>query len=424
MKKIFKILKYIIIIWLVVWNFNHWSWYLTRNKFGYFKHSNHIYLYENGLRKTINNILDIENNKFIALYSSDSKYDSLVYDIKKDTSKYVRFNSEIDYTNDGLALDKDRILLINVNIKKEYSNNNKQYKYIAIINTNTEKIEQIFEKKSYKHIKEKVLEEDKYIKTVKYIKLESGNIAIIYPLQEVIEIYYPKTNSSKIIYVKQAASMDTATLIPAKNNNILIFNSQHDNKNTFITEYDDNTGTIKQVGKIIARDYTDIIRKINDNEILIMGGYIPGKYNLYGYPKPCTKIEIYNIKKNKSKVIANADYIKKSLFYRWEIDGYDASAINKRYVLISCSQRIKDTSWLETILYIGLFYLAPAVNQYFEWEINQAYVLDTKKHKIYRGPKMDKYYESVNLYPLKNGYILLSGNEVLLFKPKKGIRNK
>ena len=258
--------------------FNHTSKY----KYGHFiKGINLKYSHYQGY----NNVFKLDNNNIFIL--GENGVPSELYDIKTNTVKEILFPQNLFYWSDGILLKNNRLILTNAHIANQ-KEKSVPYGSIVIVNLNNMTIEKVIEKRI------NITKEPKRI-TTGY--LLNDNKIFMYQYGE-IEIIDINSGSSRII---NDVKLPNGKIIPTKDNKILIFaNSDKEGKNNLvyncIYEFDILTKNIKKINEITPREYP-LIKKISDNQIIIVGSRSPKENNKI--------IEIYDINENKSKIISN-----------------------------------------------------------------------------------------------------------------------
>ncbi len=275
--KIFFVLLFVIALSCLILFGN-----INKYKYGYFIEGTNLkYNHYNGY----NNVFRLDDNNIFIL--GENGIPSELYDIKTNTVKEIIFPPNLFYWSDGILLKNNRLLLTNAHI----TNSNKKivpYGSIIILDLNNMQIEKVIAKyinvtKEPKRLTTAYLLSDNQIFMYQY-----GNI-------EIIDI---DSGTSTII---NDVNIPDGKFIPIQDNKVLIFaNSNKKNPNKFfydsIYEFDIITKKLILINQIEPRDYP-LIKKINSNEIVILGSRTPKENNKI--------IEIYNINENKSKKISN-----------------------------------------------------------------------------------------------------------------------
>lgn len=325
--------------------------YFFRYRFGYFEKggttnfphykSSDIVKLDDGNLLLIgdNTYYDDQNNNlstpFEIYFSDANKFEEIKFDI-----------GNLLYYPKGILLNDNKLLLTYVSQPP-----NMRYDLMAIVDLKTRKLEKVFKKKINIQRRPQVSSYPLYQE--QFLKLDNGKVFIINFAnpKTIIEIYSPKTNSSKLLNVDINKGFGSK-IIEAGKDKVLIFGpDRNDTKSisTDVLEYDDATETIKVVGKILNGKDIELT-KLNDNEILIYG----------------KDFEIYNIKNNSSKLVGTERFKKHRKFDnlagKWT---YSLIPVNEKYILItggtvgdgSLTFYRKSTEILDTET--GKFYVAP-----------------------------------------------------------------
>jgi len=339
---------------------------------------------------------------------------SEIYNAKTNKIEELRLPNNIRYQAKGILLKNNRLLLTHAydpsdnrypKIKKvgELTKDIKPpylYDSMAIVNLDTMRIEKVVKKRiNEKHIPD--------YKWTSFTLLKNNKILIIDFSNNLIEIYDLEKNTSKILSNTKINKNFGSIVVPIDANKALIFGStrlrsEEDPNLEYgelddVLEYDDKTEVINPVGKVIRRDFP-LVKKINNNEILIMGGSFDGKWDL-------REIEKYNIATNNSEIIAKLRQ-ERDFEITTYATSFNGALINNRYFLIAG----------------GSFGGKP-----LEITRKTTEILDLQDSSIIRGANMYKRQANYKIMPLENGNILLIGSKDLtnsrkiqIFKNLKG----
>lgn len=341
------------------------------------------------------NILILGNN----LYTDKFKQNSLseIYDVNTNSVKELHFpfENELYFMSNGKLLKNNRLLLTDAYMpnKNEYIEGKAfPYDSMAIINLNNMKIEKIIRKKINETFSPGTNEyyllfDNNKIYTRQYSETEHKYKA------EIIDL---ENDSSKILNDINLPE-DLYNIIPIKRNKLLFIThgyKENSDNYDYVYEYNTDTEQLKKVGKVIKRIFP-VVKKINDNEIIIAGGTNENRNKRYN------EIEIYNINTNESQVIANLQIERCTT----SIDGFNVVKLGENKLLIlngSCSRNEIFPSYSK---------LDPG---------RRPEILNMENHNIALGPILKLPYRNyVEAITLDNGNVFVSsGNFIHIYKQK------
>ena len=325
---------------------------------------------------------------------------SEIYNAKTNKIEELRLPNNIRYQAKGILLKDNRLLLTHAydpsdnsypKVKKvgeTIKDIDLPYLYdsMAIVNLDVLKVERVLKKKiNQKHLPN--------YKWTSFTLLENNKILIIDFSNNTMEICNLENNTSKILSNTKINKEFGSVVIAKGKNKALIFGPtklQYDNytdlkygESDDVLEYNDETEIIKPVGKVMRRDFP-LIKKINNNELLIMGGDFKGKWDL-------REIEKYNLDSNSSQVIAKLKQ-ERSFETTTKASSFNGTLIDDRYFLIAG----------------GSFGGKP-----LEITRKSTEILDLQNFTIIEGPKMHRRQANYKIITLNNGNILLIGSKYI-----------
>lgn len=235
---------------------------------------------------------------------------TMLYKHKTNKITQINFPKEIYYKPYGILLQNNKILLTSVINPNEFNYNDSKtfiYNSMAIVDLNTLKIEKIMKMKTDKNGNRVVKGFNVLLDNNKIFRISSSEER---NKETLIEIYDMDTNTSKIIK-EDKLNFWVLGAISTKPRKVLLFGNDKLSDQEFqkieygfkdnVYEYDDNTSTIKPVGKVIRRFNSKII-KLSNNKILIIGGEL--KLPNRTYPR-LKVIEMYDTNTNKSEIVSH-----------------------------------------------------------------------------------------------------------------------
>jgi len=207
------------------------------------------------------------------------------------------------------------------------------YDSMIIVNLNTMKVE--------KEIKKKINKTNMINpSSTKFALLDNNKLLIIDAEDKIGEVYDFKTDKSKVIKNVDINIDKMNALIPLTDGEALLFGSMvpEDPKNTQekfskVYKFSYATKTFKPVCKTINR-YDPIIRKVDSNRIIILGGKSAGTKGGTSFSLP--EIEIFNTKTNEAKVVARLPEAPCYLQYRG--NSFNGAMIDDKHFLIAGGQ--------------------------------------------------------------------------------------
>ena len=334
-----------------------------------------------------------------------------IYNPKENNFTKFSLPNNIAYQPMGLLLNNYKLLLTFVYDYKDskYSNYSTKmyppypYDSMAIVDLKNKKIEKIIQKKINKH-------NQPNFQYTSFTLLGNGKILIIDFFNKIAEIYNPNNNSSEILNLKidkepgskviangysQALIFGATNLFPEEFEKLSYYSED------YVEQYDDNSKTLKQVGKTLRRSFPSVM-KISQDKIIIFGGEIntlQKRYNIVN------EIEIYNPKINESKIIAQFNQKRK----------FEA---NK-------------TTFSGNLINDKLFLITGGVNGETPFKITKrsSEILNLETGDMYQGPNMKYAHANHQMIKLNDGNILIIGGRNLndnrkteLFKIRKGVK--
>ncbi len=336
---------------------------------------------------------------------------SEIYNAKTNKIEELRLPNNIRYQAKGILLKNNKLLLTHAydpsdksypKVKKvgELTKDIKPpylYDSMAVVNLNTVKVERVLKKKiNQKHIPD--------YKWTNFTLLENNKILIIDFPNNTMEIYNLENNTSKISPNTKINKEFGSVVITKDKNKALIFGPTklpYDKYTDLeygelddVLEYNDETEIINPVGKVMRRDFP-LIKKINNNKLLIMGGDFKGKWDL-------REIEIYNLNNNNSEVIAKLKQ-ERNFEITTQASSFNGALIDDKYFLIAG----------------GSFGGKP-----FEITKKTTEILDLQNFTIKEGPKMHRRQANYKMITLNNGNILLIGSKDIASSKKIQIFKK
>lgn len=400
MKKKYFVLAFLIIIILLVFSIKE----ISRYRFGYFVEGPELkyeHPWADVLKLEDGNVLVLGANQHEWLNEEDlknMKYANSVGIEKmviKETpaelyitneNKFIDFKmpNNILYQPKGILLKNNKLLLTfaydpnDKNIKyTEYAKAKRTtpfpYDSMAIIDLKTGKVEKIARKKIN-------INKEPCVDSTVFGLLENGKVAIFDINNDfIVEIYDPNDNTSEIVgKFDNLGHLLKAVTISKGKDNLLIFGIFYSSNTETgsVLEYNDNTKTVKLVGKTLKQE-NPIVKRISNNKILIVGKQ--GKFEIYNTDTNTSNIVAKILKKNSRKNDA-----------RLHKPSFSGAFIDKRYFLITGGNN-------------GSF---PFVQTDKTSE-----VFDLKTNKTYMGPNMIKPTDNHKSISLDNGYILLVGSD-------------
>lgn len=207
------------------------------------------------------------------------------------------------------------------------------YDSMIIVNLDTMKVE--------KEIKKKINETNMINPySTGFTILDNNKLLIIDAEDKIGEVYDFETDKSEVIKNIDIDIDKMDALIPLTDGEALLFGSMvpEDPKNeqekfSKVYKFSYTTKTFKPVGKTINR-YGSIIKKVDDNRIIILGGKSAGAKGDTGFSLP--EIEIFNTKTNESKVVARLSETPCYLQYRG--NSFNGAMIDDKHFLIAGGQ--------------------------------------------------------------------------------------
>ncbi len=323
---------------------------------------------------------------------------SEIYNAKTNKIEELRLPNNIRYQAKGILLKNNRLLLTHAydpsndsypKVKKvgELLKDIKQpylYDSMAVVNLNTLKVERVLKKK----INQKYIPDYKW---TNFTLLENNKVLIIDFLNNAIEICNLESNASKILpNTKINKEFGSVVITKGKNKGLIFGPTKLPHKKYSdlkygeldnVLEYDDATETVSTVGKVMRRDFP-LIKKINNNELLIMGGDFRGKWDL-------REIEKYNLDSNSSEIIAKLKQ-ERNFEITTKASSFNGALIDDRYFLIAG----------------GSFGGKP-----LEITRKSTEILDLQNFTITEGPKMHRRQANYKMITLNNENILLIGGK-------------
>lgn len=262
----------------------------------------------------------LDNNRILLIYAYNPNNDNYPID---DTAWEYRFC--LDDTKKHWATCKDQAKYF----KPPYV-----YDSMIVVNLDTMKVE--------KEIKKKINETNMINPySTGFALLDNDKLLIIDAEDKIGEVYDFETDTSKVLKDLKMDIDSLNTIIATRNGRALIFGSKvvvpNDNSSKQsdlldVYEYDDNTGDIKPVGKVMWR-YKPIIKKASEDKVIILGGKIerPGALDFN-----VQEIEIYNLKTNESNIVARMPEGRCFLQYRG--NSFNGAMIDDKHFLIAGGQ--------------------------------------------------------------------------------------
>ena len=407
MKKVFiGIIVLIVCVFISVWIIKE----IQKYRFGYFvegpnngnSHNNCVLKLDN------NNILYVKPNRLVEIYNSHNNK----------LLKTIDIPNKIKYQPKAILLQNNKLLLTaayleNINtqfvdtIPNKKPDNRFKFDSMIVLNLDNGEIENIIQKK--------INQEYPFLSSDSFTLLNNGKVLIIGGINgEFVEDYNPKTNMSKLLNLK-TSKISNNSIIPYATNQAFIFGTSVSNKairknskliNTdTVLVYDDKTETIKPAGITFSR-IGPIVKQINENEILIIGGKLTeciketkklGKMQTTRCsPLQVDEIEIYNTNTHDSKIVANLLNQRK-----YEINANTTSFSvefiddNHRYLLIT-------GGWKGDVA--------------FRHPLNTSEILDLKKYKIFNGPNTKYAHYFHKMFHIGNGKVMIMDGKPELFK--------
>lgn len=290
---------------------------------------------------------------------------SEIYNAKTNKIEELRLPNNIRYQAKGILLKNNRLLLTQAHVtsknKIHYSESLNPYNVMLIINIKTMQVEKIIEKKNASSF------------TSNFTLLDENNLLVVDLLNKIWEIYNLNTGESRFL---ENINIDCQTIIPKEQGKALIFNHTGN-----VYEYNNKNKEIKIVGNVFKRGFA-IIKKINDNELLIIGGTIDNAKNKR------LPIEIYNMKTNESKIITNMPDNRAYSINRGNT--FSGILLNNKYFLIAGGD---------------------ANNYPFETPLNNLLILDLSNYTIRSGPKLPYNITAPAMFKMSNNTVSIIGNK-------------
>lgn len=258
-----------------------------------------------------------------------------IYNPKENNFTKFSLPNNIAYQPMGLLLNNYKLLLTFVYDYKDskYSNYSTKmyppypYDSMAIVDLKNKKIEKIIQKKINKH-------NQPNFQYTSFTLLGNGKILIIDFFNKIAEIYNPNNNSSEILNLK-IDKEPGSKVIANGYSQALIFGATPEEfeklsyySEDYVEQYDDNSKTLKQVGKTLRRSFPSVM-KISQDKIIIFGGEINALQKRYNI---VNEIEIYNPKINESKIIAQFNQKRK---FEANKTTFSGNLINDKLFLIT-----------------------------------------------------------------------------------------
>ena len=395
------------ILLLSFWFFNIFLSHICR--FGYLVHGDSYVYPHNGKSFIVpldnGNLLFLGENMHESLkeescsISSTPKFlPSEVYNIK--TGKFEKFDMPSDflYLPMGIMLKDNKLFLPfaaplnNVDMYKDGSVCWVQYNYFAVVDLDTKRLIQM----KHKKIDEKYDMAPEYTTSV---LLNNGNVLVLDFYNNKFELYNPKLNAYKLLYIKLEANKfySYATSLGDK---VLLLGGGNADYNK-VLELDPTRENLKPVGKVRLR-YDQTIKMLSNGNFVLFGGVSDNSTDV-------REVELYDVLTNKSKVITR---LKKQHSLNFGLNFLSGDLIDDSLLLVSGGNR----------LYYPFYY-----------ESTDSEIVNVETGKVYSGPKLYMHDAFHSIIRLKNGNLLIvpiyrrtdskkSDRQVEVFKLRKGNR--
>jgi len=366
-----------IILICVIFNIANTLW---RSRFGYFVEGPELKYEHRGadvLKLEDGNVLIIGEHKYVCPTKTleKSSRETIncikkqvmeipfeIYDAKNNVVKTQNGVRGFIYKPNGILMKNNRLLLIHAH-KIEQGNYKKMsnpYDLMLIVDLKTMKVENVIKKRNYST-------------DTSFSLIGDNRLLIIDSLNKIWDIYNLNTGKLKFL---ENIDIECQTIIATENERALIFNHTGD-----VYEYNNKDSEVKIVGNVFKRGFA-IVKKLNNGELLIMGGVIDNVKNKR------LPIEIYNIRTNQSRTIINMPDDRAYSISRGNT--FSGELLNNRYFLIAGGD---------------------ANNYPFDTPLKNLLILDLLNNKIHIGPKLPYNITAPAMFQVSNNAVFISGNK-------------